>query len=358
MATRHKSPIHLVRACSSFISFLQIGGGGLNQPLHLEAIKESLPHVDDPRIRSSAAYITAYGLSSAANYEAAHEWIDLWLEEARTFSLEFAMPYGLWVIGRIALGQRRYSETERALQSIEDIASRSGDVNQLVNARSLRARLLLQNADADKALRCVENGPPPQGARAWGAELIATRALVLSILGDGRAAVETANEALSATQTHEVTVLARVACAIAKGDPHESRRLIALATQWDIWDPVLCGARSSAEFARSLASDPATRGAMEALYSRARDVTLARRAGFRTRSTKPPQALLSPRESEVLGLIARGYTNAQISRALFISDSTTKVHVRHILEKLGVRTRTEAVARYEMFRSSDSGDSD
>jgi DNA-binding NarL/FixJ family response regulator len=53
---------------------------------------------------------------------------------------------------------------------------------------------------------------------------------------------------------------------------------------------------------------------------------------------------------EVLNLIARGMKNREIARALFISPSTTKVHVRHILEKLGVRTRAEAVLRLEMFR--------
>jgi DNA-binding NarL/FixJ family response regulator len=52
---------------------------------------------------------------------------------------------------------------------------------------------------------------------------------------------------------------------------------------------------------------------------------------------------------EVLGLIARGMRNAEIAKALFISQSTAKVHVRHILEKLGVRTRAEAVLRLEMF---------
>jgi DNA-binding NarL/FixJ family response regulator len=76
---------------------------------------------------------------------------------------------------------------------------------------------------------------------------------------------------------------------------------------------------------------------------------MARRAGFRTRATSTPSELLSPREYEVLGLIARGYKNRDISRALFIADSTTKVHVRHILEKLGVRTRAEAAARLRMF---------
>ncbi len=62
-----------------------------------------------------------------------------------------------------------------------------------------------------------------------------------------------------------------------------------------------------------------------------------------------PDTLLSPRELEVLGLIARGFRNQDIGRALFIAESTTKVHIRHIFEKLGVHTRAEAVARLEIF---------
>ena len=88
---------------------------------------------------------------------------------------------------------------------------------------------------------------------------------------------------------------------------------------------------------------------LENLYQRSHDAGLAKRAGFRTRSTRDPTDLLSPREQEVLGLIRAGLQNRQIAEALFIANSTTKVHVRHILEKLGAKTRAEAVARYEMF---------
>jgi len=51
---------------------------------------------------------------------------------------------------------------------------------------------------------------------------------------------------------------------------------------------------------------------------------------------------LSPREREVHELVAQGRSNREIAKTLFISESTVKVHVRHILEKLGVHTRTEA----------------
>ena len=51
---------------------------------------------------------------------------------------------------------------------------------------------------------------------------------------------------------------------------------------------------------------------------------------------------LSKREREVFELMIQGRTNRAIAKTLFISESTTKVHVRHIFEKLGVRTRAEA----------------
>jgi DNA-binding CsgD family transcriptional regulator len=53
---------------------------------------------------------------------------------------------------------------------------------------------------------------------------------------------------------------------------------------------------------------------------------------------------LTPREAEVLGLVARGYTNRQIAAALVISVKTASVHVSHILDKLDARNRVEAAA--------------
>ena len=55
--------------------------------------------------------------------------------------------------------------------------------------------------------------------------------------------------------------------------------------------------------------------------------------------------LLSARESEVLGLVARGCTNQQIGRTLLISVSTVKKHVRTVICKLGVSDRTQAAVR-------------
>ncbi len=61
----------------------------------------------------------------------------------------------------------------------------------------------------------------------------------------------------------------------------------------------------------------------------------------RVRAGRPA---LSPREAEILGLLAEGLANKQISRRLFISEATVKTHLVHIYGKLGVDSRTAAIA--------------
>ncbi|HEX2109529.1 MAG TPA: response regulator transcription factor [Rubrobacteraceae bacterium] len=62
-------------------------------------------------------------------------------------------------------------------------------------------------------------------------------------------------------------------------------------------------------------------------------------------SVTPPREVLTPRELEVLQLLARGKTNLQIAQELVISRLTAKTHVERIIRKFGVSDRTQAVLR-------------
>jgi DNA-binding NarL/FixJ family response regulator len=62
-----------------------------------------------------------------------------------------------------------------------------------------------------------------------------------------------------------------------------------------------------------------------------------------TRMRRPNVDALTPRETEVLRLVARGMTNAQIGQTLFIGEATVKTHLLKIFTKLGVDDRTRAV---------------
>jgi DNA-binding NarL/FixJ family response regulator len=73
------------------------------------------------------------------------------------------------------------------------------------------------------------------------------------------------------------------------------------------------------------------------------------------RSAQPEESGLTPRENEILRLVAKGYTYGEIAEQLFISRRTVQNHVRNILTKLQLRKRYELM-RYAIRRGLDIGD--
>jgi DNA-binding NarL/FixJ family response regulator len=72
------------------------------------------------------------------------------------------------------------------------------------------------------------------------------------------------------------------------------------------------------------------------------------------RPSRPGPAKLSPRQTEVLGILALGKTNREISEDLQLSEATVKAHVQAILRGLGVRNRAEAIAEIARLQKPGS----
>ena len=101
--------------------------------------------------------------------------------------------------------------------------------------------------------------------------------------------------------------------------------------------------RRSHAVATTLGARPLA-AAIERLARRARCDLAGSDSGDRPTPGYGSGPLLTPREAEVLALVAEGLTNRQIGERLFISEKTASVHVSRLLAKLGAGTRGEAAA--------------
>ena len=90
------------------------------------------------------------------------------------------------------------------------------------------------------------------------------------------------------------------------------------------------------------------------LVRRVRDDDLARAVGRPIGVGDDPRTRLSPREREVFELLRERLTNRQIARLLFIEESTVKVHVHHIYDKLGTRSRTALAVQAVLERAAQA----
>src|SRR5581483_7866425 len=240
---------------------------------------------------------------------------------------------------------RRFHEAESLLHSVETIVRQRPLGHHAMNVAVLRARLLMQLARAGEGLDLVRYDVDHRAAPSMHGEYLATRAIGHALVGNVDDAMLSAQLADATSISSEVRLLAEGARAIvsaAQGDTDRAANLITLAHERQTWDPVVCCLRSSQGLADCLAGHDETRPVLSTLYGLSNDRGLARRAGLRSATNGDPTAILTPREFEVLELMAQGFRNREIAEAFVISPSTVKIHVRHVLEKLGVRTRTQA----------------
>ena len=176
---------------------------------------------------------------------------------------------------------------------------------------------------------------------------------MLEALGHFDAAEDQADQALANSLGLETRALLAAATAIRAGI--EKRHADCIEAYEEIvksgFNYVLPLAwRARFEVAVVLLQSPRHRDAVLELLLSANDTAIAKRSGISPPRAGSRRLALSAREEEVCELLAEGRTNQQIATMLYISLSTTKVHVKHILEKLDVRSRVEAARLWDEAR--------
>ena len=348
LAYRTSAALDVARHAAAALTRMRLGDGFVDSPYVEDALRV-LPEVEDPRARTSVMLSITYCLALQCEFMRASELAYQMLTEVDSYQLEFARPHAAWNVAFVELGMRQFSSADRHLRAVEDAVRAHPHPHHLLNARVLRARLFMELRRFEDAYKQVRTPVEDAATPAMHGEYTATRALVLSLLGRDEEALDVAATATSTSISSEVQLLAggvSAIVAVRNGNDVEASTLIDMARAKRTWAPVICCLRASPTLYESLAKQDDVRPHLEWLFARSNDLALARKAGFRTRSERAHEEILSPRELEVLGLMAQGYRNREIAAAFVISESTVKVHVRHILEKLGVRTRTQAVAQF------------
>jgi DNA-binding CsgD family transcriptional regulator len=250
------------------------------------------------------------------------------------------------------MGQRDFSMAHRLLLSSEQAGAGSRDGFLVLTARAAAVRLyVMQGRFADALDNLTDDAAiaAPESARA---ELIASRSLALACAGDVSGALHEAERSLHMTRGIEARALAAWAKAVC--GLSEATRPDAAITAWDIanetgsLDSIVVAYRGYPPLLTELARIPRIHDDLRRLLAAGFDRRLAASVGITLPppSPGPPNVQgLSPREVEIYDLLADGRKNRDIARALFISEKTVKVHLRHIYEKVGARSRVEAVVK-------------
>jgi LuxR family maltose regulon positive regulatory protein len=341
----------LLRASHGRLQFA-IRWGPLVQTLNsVAASLELVEQSADPLVRTG--FLQSYGsaLGLTARYDEARRIADWQLEEAERYRLEWVVPHALEMRAIAQTGTRDFDGAMKTLARAQRLAQDQGNIHTQVNGVALTARVHLCSGSAERAVEELESRDPRFTSPGMEGDYLATHALALACCGRIADAYNLV-EASEAVSSHlDALALREFTRAIANRDANDmieptlTASALKTAQSTGNYDAFVCAYRAFPPLLTGLRDLE-----FEELDSfldliRALDPKLAEKIGLRSpQRVKQRAAALTPREREIVDFIKRGSSNREIAKALWISESTVKVHVHHVLKKMNARSRTEIAA--------------
>jgi LuxR family maltose regulon positive regulatory protein len=331
--------------------FVAATDGGTEQALEDASIMLSALGDAEPLVE--CAFLSAYSdhLSIKSRYENALETIKLATMLADASGFEFVRRYLLFHKAKVLIGLRKVAVAEQTLKALERSLLATPDVYCEAHDAVLRASLYITVGDAERALAALSREPNARVSPGPRGERLGLRAIIFAATGHPEQALESAAGARHASRALEAQTLAltsEATVAYRAGHLDTAAERLQKARATGGLHQLVLAVRAFPSLADLMANDATMATFVSDLLLSSNDTAIARMAGLTVpRSAPRRREPLSPREREIHELLAQGLTNREIAKLLFISHSTAKVHVHHVLEKLGVRSRVEAARLWQ-----------
>jgi ATP/maltotriose-dependent transcriptional regulator MalT len=339
---------HSLRVATGRLFLAIKAGTGLDEDvgsaIHL------LPRVDDPMIRASFLHLWAAALIFSARYSEGLDVITDQIDEVDRYRLSFALPHSYLRSADACRGLRRF---EDAHAYVDKALSFSGPTDNYVSPASAisHARTYLAQQRFSDALTALSAGISTQVKPSGLGEFYACQGFALGCIGEldeARRCLERADAVSSLAEARVFAQLGRAVIALEqKAEQANSavKETFALVEETGYFDIFVSAYRAYPPLLRAVAHESERATVLIRVVREAHDTRLGKNAGLPVSTDERSRSPLTPRESEVYELLTEGLTNREIAAQLFVSEVTVKVHVRHILAKLDVRSRTEAVLK-------------
>jgi DNA-binding NarL/FixJ family response regulator len=326
-----------------------------------DRMAQLLPAVQDPLVESAFLSVYSACLGAAARYEDARDAAQSLETTAQRYRLAFALPYAFCAAGVAEAGLRNWGEAERTLRKGLAEARNASNAHGEQSCLAALVRTLAQRGKYAAALALVHEhslrptAPVPVSMRM---EFVATRALVLAAsdrLDEATTAIDSIRGLSGSVEARVLVAAVDAIVSLKRHNPHAVDRVIELSetafTSGGL-DLLVASYRAVPQVLAVLLRSPASARVRELLH-RIGDDDVAQALGHSV-SRADTTAALTAREREVYALLREGLTNREIARLLFITEGTAKLHVQHVFDKLGVRSRKAIAMQAVLERSAQA----